>query len=91
MRARSLKTSKPVPGVSQKTPLRSGLAGLGVNRVDEALGLVVHPGQVPTPDIVNKVKGIVAEMTPWEAAQFRERLRQINEASHPVSLEELCD
>jgi hypothetical protein len=57
----------------------SGLArSRRMNWIEEALRLVVTP-RGETADIVAKVKEIVAKMNPEEVAEFRQRIREINE------------
>jgi hypothetical protein len=52
---------------------------LPVNWVQEALKLVLDPiGE--TAEIVEDVKKIVAKMTPEQVAEFKQRIREINEA-----------
>jgi hypothetical protein len=46
--------------------------------VEKALGLIVEP-RGPTTGIVARVKKLVFKMTPEEVAEFRQRLREINE------------
>jgi hypothetical protein len=50
-----------------------------INLIEEALKLVRDPiGE--TSEIVEDVKKIVAKMTSEEVAEFRQRIREINEA-----------
>jgi hypothetical protein len=75
--ARSKKAAAgPLHGTVSQEAALPGYAGL-TNPVDEALGLVVVP-RGETSDIVNQVKEIVAKMTSEETAEFRIRLRELN-------------